>query len=103
MFPGHFNYFEAEGIDLEIINEYGPTEATVGCTVFNFHTIGETQKLQNGILIGMPIDNVKIYILGKYNELLPGAAGELCIGGAGVARGYLNHPYLTAEKFIKPI
>jgi aryl carrier-like protein len=51
--------------------------------------------------IGKPIDNTKIYILDKFRNLLPaGAAGEICLGGVSLARGYLNNPDLTDEKFI---
>ncbi|MBC7872884.1 MAG: amino acid adenylation domain-containing protein, partial [Ferruginibacter sp.] len=96
-----FNSYMEEGIDVEIINEYGPTEATVGCTTYSFHTIEDNEKIKNGISIGKPIDNTLIYIVDNTDKLVPvGVKGELCIGGAGVARGYLNRPELTAEKFI---
>ena len=97
----HFNYLIEEGIDLTIVNEYGPTEATVGCTVYSFKTIGDREMTANGIPVGKPLDKVQIYILDSENNLAPaGAEGEICIGGAGVARGYLNRAELTAEKFI---
>jgi amino acid adenylation domain-containing protein len=97
-----FDYLVENGVDVEIINEYGPTEATVGCSNYNFQTLRDNQELQNNISIGKPIDNAQIYILNDNNELMPvGVVGELCIGGTGVARGYLNRPELTAEKFIK--
>ncbi|HTI07358.1 MAG TPA: amino acid adenylation domain-containing protein, partial [Puia sp.] len=79
---------------MEIYNEYGPTEATVGCVV---------KQLQEGepILIGQPIAGAGIYILDKGQQLCPiGIAGEICIGGVGLAREYLNRPELTAEKFV---
>jgi amino acid adenylation domain-containing protein len=76
-------------------NVYGPTETTVWSTV---KQIKADDKL---ITIGRPIDNTAIYILDSYlNPLPPGTAGELYIGGDGVAKGYLNQPTLTAEKFI---
>ncbi|MCP5052879.1 MAG: amino acid adenylation domain-containing protein, partial [bacterium] len=54
------------------------------------------------VLIGTPLPNINIYILGQNHYLQPvGVPGELVISGTGVARGYLNHPQLTAEKFIK--
>ncbi|CAM1366015.1 amino acid adenylation domain-containing protein [Tenacibaculum xiamenense] len=76
------------------VNAYGPTETSICATTFN----GDITEI---VPIGKPIDNTQIYILNDINELLPiGAVGELCIGGIGVARGYLNREELTAEKFI---
>jgi thioesterase domain-containing protein/acyl carrier protein len=90
-----------KGVDVEIINEYGPTEATVGCSTYSLHTSGYNEKVQRGISIGKPIDNIQLYILDSSNGLVPvGVVGEICIGGAGLARGYRNRPELTAEKFI---
>ncbi|MBK8551804.1 MAG: amino acid adenylation domain-containing protein [Ignavibacteria bacterium] len=91
-----------KGIDAEIINEYGPTEATVGCSTYWFNTLRDTEIMNNEIPIGKPIDNVELYILNERDELQPvGIAGELCISGKGLSRGYLNRPELTAEKFSK--
>ena len=81
--------------DLPVNNEYGPTESSVAVT-FNNNIAPE-----NGAIIGKPVPNTKIYILGKNMELLPpGMSGELCIGGIGLAKGYLNNEKLTREKFI---
>jgi tyrocidine synthetase-3 len=76
-------------------NNYGPTENTVVTTSF------PVQAPQPSIPIGQPIDNNRIYILDKnIMHLQPiGIPGELCIAGDGLARGYLNKPGLTAEKF----
>jgi iturin family lipopeptide synthetase A len=80
---------------IKIYNEYGPTEATVGCTIF------EIKSSEEPILIGKPIANTSIYILDKFNRLQPeGVLGEISIGGSGLARGYLNRLDLTSEKFI---
>jgi len=80
-----------------LVNLYGPTEATVDVSYFNCFA-GETH---DRIPIGKPIDNTCFYILDKNLHLLPvGAAGELCISGVGVSRGYLNNPELTNERFI---
>ena len=80
---------------LTVYNEYGPTEATIGCSVAAMHAADQL------ITIGTPIDNTAIYILGTRRELIPvGVSGEICIGGAGLARGYLGDAALTAEKFI---
>jgi len=90
------------GVEVEIINEYGPTEATVGSSVYSFSTLGEQAFAQNEVPIGGPVSNTKIYILSNDQTLSPvGVVGEIMIGGAGLARGYLNRPELTAEKFIK--
>jgi amino acid adenylation domain-containing protein len=76
-------------------NVYGPTETTVWSTIKQL-TIDD--KL---ITVGRPINNTSIYILDKFaNPLAPGVAGEIYIGGDGVAPGYLNRPELTAEKFV---
>ncbi|MBL8677014.1 MAG: non-ribosomal peptide synthetase, partial [Alphaproteobacteria bacterium] len=82
-----------------LFNEYGPTEATVGCCVFKINASPSFSL--NSILIGSPIFNTICYVLDAHLELLPiGAIGELYVGGAGLARGYLNRPELTAERFI---
>ena len=78
----------------EIFNLYGPTEATVCATSYRFN------QNHDRILIGKPIDNTQIYILNGDNLCAIGIVGELCIGGAGVARGYLHYQELTAEKFV---
>ncbi|MCC5645814.1 amino acid adenylation domain-containing protein [Nostoc sp. CHAB 5824] len=85
--------------DTRLINEYGPTEAVVGCCVYE--ATGK-MDLVGDLLIGQPIANARIYILDNQNQPLPpGIPGELCIAGAGLARGYLNRAELTAEKFIE--
>ena len=77
-------------------NEYGPTEASVAAT-FNLGL-----NPYNTAIIGKPIANTKIYILDGFNRLVPiGVPGELCIGGIGVAKGYLNNAVLSREKFIE--
>jgi len=85
--------------NIEIYNEYGPTEAAVGCMIYQFdpHAL-----YQRSVPIGNPISNTQIYILDKKLRPVPiGLAGELWIGGQGVARGYLNRVELTAGKFIR--
>ncbi len=79
------------------INCYGPTETTILCTYSPFNDFDPSQSLP----IGKPIANTRFYILNKDGRLVPpGAPGELCIGGPGLAAGYLNKPELTAEKFV---
>ena len=88
-----------------IVNEYGPTETVVGCTTFEIigESWGEARDHNAGdVPIGRPIANARIYILDTHRQPVPvGVVGEIYIGGAGVARGYLNQPQLTAERFIK--
>ena len=97
---GHFSRLIEEGIDIEVINEYGPTEATVGCSTYSFYPVTDREKIKKAIPIGKPIDNTQIYILGEQSQLAPiGVTGEICIGGEGLARGYLNQPELTTGKF----
>jgi len=79
-------------------NGYGPTEATVGPTIYRVEKI---TGAETSIPIGKPLDNIKVYILDKNLKPVPlGVAGELCIGGVCLARGYQHRPDLTAEKFI---
>ncbi|WP_190285780.1 non-ribosomal peptide synthetase [Montanilutibacter psychrotolerans] len=85
------------------INEYGPTETVVGCSVWTLATQEELAQLAGSAAtpIGRPIGNTRLYVLGANQQLQPiGSVGELYIGGAGVARGYLNRPELTEERFI---
>ena len=84
--------------DVRIVNEYGPTETVVGCTIFD---VPEDVVQGHSTPIGHPIANTRIYILDGNLQPSPiGVAGEIYIGGAGVARGYLNRPELTAERFL---
>ena len=78
----------------ELINNYGPTEATVVAT---------SGKVEAGqaLHIGKPVANAVVYLLDEQQRPVPlGVAGELYVGGKGVARGYLNRPELTAERFL---
>ena len=71
-----------------LVNEYGPTEATVGCCVYD---PGLTMQLAGDVPIGRPTLNTGLYVLDESLELLPvGATGELYIAGAQLARGYLK-------------
>ncbi|HWK07175.1 MAG TPA: amino acid adenylation domain-containing protein [Puia sp.] len=79
-------------------NAYGPTEVSICGTIFE---ISDVEKLRSKqIPIGKPINNARVFILNKFDQLQPvNVVGEICIGGAGVARGYLNGAALTSEKF----
>jgi amino acid adenylation domain-containing protein len=79
----------------ELWNAYGPTEATVLSAV---HRVAPGS---GPVPIGRPLGNTAIHLWGRWGELVPpGAAGELLIGGAGLARGYYGRPDLTAERFV---
>ncbi|MBC7888345.1 MAG: amino acid adenylation domain-containing protein, partial [Ferruginibacter sp.] len=81
-----------------LVNMYGITETTVHVT---YQEIGWPQIRGGKSVIGKPIPTLTAYILDSHQNLLPiGVAGELCIGGAGLARGYLSRPALTAKRFI---
>ncbi|MCK4258178.1 MAG: amino acid adenylation domain-containing protein, partial [Halanaerobiales bacterium] len=83
----------------KLIHVYGPTESTVYAT---YYYINEIAPKVDNIPIGSPLANTEIYILDKNNNLSPiGVGGELCISGDGLAKGYLNRPELTAEKFTQ--
>ncbi len=86
--------------DCEIYNHYGPTETTVG--VLTYRVVASLPGTPSGTLpLGRPLPNSRVYILDEQQQPVPaGVPGELCIGGRGVARGYLNCPELTAEKFM---
>ena len=86
----------------EIHNHYGPTETTVG--VLTYQVGPELPSTRTGTLpLGRPLPHARVYVLDGTGEGAPvpvGEQGELCIGGSGVGRGYLNRPELTAEKFL---
>lgn len=78
------------------VNAYGPTESTVQATFWEYQ---RNTEVPSKIPIGKPIDNTKIYIMNSGELCGIGIPGEICIAGAGVARGYLNRDELTAQKF----
>jgi amino acid adenylation domain-containing protein len=81
-----------------LLNGYGPTEST---TFAAWHPIAEVPPETTNIPIGLPLANTSLYVLDRWQGLVPlGAVGELCIGGDGLADGYVNRPELTAERFV---
>ncbi|ANF97987.1 non-ribosomal peptide synthetase [Paenibacillus bovis] len=90
--------YEMYNGDVDIYNEYGPTETVVGCMI---HRYDPTTDQGESVPIGLPADNFNIYLLNEQLQLVPvGVAGEMYISGDGVAPGYLNRPELTAERFM---
>lgn len=93
--PALYEKIRSVNSDAYIMNGYGPTEATISCTM---KVIDNNKK----ITIGIPNANVKAYIVDKDNKLLPdGESGELVIAGLGVGRGYVKLPEKTSAVFIK--
>jgi amino acid adenylation domain-containing protein len=81
----------------ELCNLYGPTEASIDACYWKC----ERESGERSVPIGRPIANLRCYLLNERQEIAPlGAAGELYIGGAGLARGYINRAALTSERFI---
>ncbi|UII31954.1 non-ribosomal peptide synthase/polyketide synthase [Fulvivirga ulvae] len=89
--------FKALNTNIVLENIYGPTEATIYSCGYSTGSA----EISGRIPIGKPLSNVTLYILDNQLKLQPvGVPGELCIGGAGLARGYLNNETLTKEKFV---
>jgi amino acid adenylation domain-containing protein len=86
-----------ELVDVPLYNLYGPTETAVDATWWTCRRGDNRPRIP----IGRPIANVQVYVLGSQHRPVPiGVPGELYIGGAGLARGYLNDPQLTIERFL---
>ena len=96
--PSHvrkFNDIWGSKTGTRLTNLYGPTEATVDVSYFDC----PAHDAFDAIPIGRPIQNIKLYVIRDGAQVAIGETGELCIAGIGLARGYLNNPALTAEKF----
>jgi amino acid adenylation domain-containing protein len=92
---------------LRILNHYGPTEATVGALTHEPALVGNVDGAQRPpsrpvtVPLGRPLEDAEVYVLDLYGHLAPvGVAGELFLGGDGIARGYLERPAATAERFV---
>jgi len=93
--PVHVSKLLTKYKDLEIINGYGPTENTTFSLTYNI------DEVTGDIPVGYPISNSTAYILDDYQGIQPvGVVGEICVGGDGLSRGYLNQPDLTNERFV---
>ncbi len=85
------------GPETEIYNEYGPTEATVGCMIHRFAPGDDAP----GVPIGVPAANTQVYLLDRFLKPVPaGVYGEVYLSGDGIARGYLFRDELTAQRFL---
>lgn len=83
---------------IKIYNEYGPTEATVGCVV---HQYQKPKRKGWSVPIGQPIRGAYVLVLDRYGNAVPaGVPGELFVGGAGLAQGYFGEPEKTEERFV---
>jgi amino acid adenylation domain-containing protein len=94
------HHYPRTGLPFQLVNNYGPTEATVVATYGVIPPMPQADRPA----IGRPIDNTQIHICDESLNLVPaGEVGEIYIGGAGVARGYVNSPDLNSQKFVPDI
>ena len=97
--PSHvrkFNDTLGNKTGAHLTNLYGPTEATVDVSYFDCLPHNDFEDIP----IGRPIQNIRLYVIRDGQQVAIGEAGELCIAGVGLARGYLHDPTLTGEKFV---
>ena len=86
-----------DALDVALHNLYGPTEAAVDVTAWHYDPAADT----SGVPIGRPIDGIQVRLLDRWQRPVPvGAAGEMYLGGVGLARGYLGRPAPTADRFV---
>jgi amino acid adenylation domain-containing protein/thioester reductase-like protein len=98
--PERFAIWQQHAGRVQLLNTYGPTETTVVATVSNLSTLATTPH--NELPIGYSLGGIKLYVLNEtLQPVVAGEVGELYLGGVSVARGYINRPELTAERFIQ--
>ncbi len=96
--PAAFRSLLAQAPALRLVHCYGPTETTTYASTYEVRAIADDA---DSVPVGRPISNTQIHVLDAQLQAVPlGVTGEICIGGDGVAKGYLNRPELTAEKFV---
>jgi len=98
--PAHvkkFNEIVGQNTGTRLTNLYGPTEATVDVTFYDCPSCGDLDRVP----IGRPIQNIRAHIIRDGKLVSVGETGELCLAGVGLARGYLNNPQLTHERFLE--
>ena len=94
-------HYPSARLPFALINNYGPTEATVVATSGLVPPLATGAQVERQPTIGRPIANTQVYLLDEHlRPVPPGSPGELYIGGKGVATGYLRRPDLTAERFL---
>lgn len=94
---GHFEQLRQAFPAIHLLHVYGPTENTTFSTYYPVETVYEYD-----VPIGFPIANSSVAIVDRYGRPVPvGVTGEICVGGDGIFRGYLNQPELTAERLLK--
>ncbi|WPN96171.1 non-ribosomal peptide synthetase [Pseudomonas sp. MUP55] len=96
--PEAFRSLLAQAPALRLVHCYGPTETTTYACTYEVRALPDDAQ---SVPVGRPISNTQVYVLDAQLQPVPlGITGEICIGGDGVAKGYLNRPDLTAEKFV---
>jgi arthrofactin-type cyclic lipopeptide synthetase C len=96
--PAAFRTLLARAPALRLVHCYGPTETTTYASTYEVRAVADDAE---SVPVGRPISNTQIHVLDAQLQAVPlGVTGEICIGGDGVAKGYLNRPELTAEKFV---
>lgn len=98
----HFSFLIGKGLEMDIVNEYGPTEATVGCMTHRISLQGKVEDTPGGIPIGTAMKGCEIYILNdQLKSIGQGEIGEIYIGGKQVSSGYLMRPELNETLFVR--